>query len=150
MNDPADIRGWQRLAPNTTSSGRLEEADVARLAAVGVRHVVNLALDDHPEALANEREKFGARGIGYTHIPVPFDAPDDEHYAAFKRALHEAGDAPVHVHCIMNWRVSAFFYRLNRERGMPDADARALMHQQWAPETSDDPRAKVWVEFIAR
>ena len=147
VDDPEDIRGWQRLDDATTTSGRIEDADVARLAGIGTRHVINLAMGDHPEALADEAKKLSAEGIGYTHIPVPFDAPSDAHYAAFKEAL-EAADGPIHVHCIMNWRVSAFFYRLNRERGMDEDSARALMHEQWAPEQSDDPRAAVWARFI--
>lgn len=147
QSDPGDIRGWQRLGPAISTSGKLDEGDVARLAAIGVRHVVNLALDDHPEALADEKAKLATAGIGYTHIPVPFDAPDEEHFARFRAALDREG--PVHVHCIMNWRVSAFFYRLHRLQGMDEAQASALMHQQWDPRGSDDPRAKVWADFIA-
>lgn len=146
--DPEDIRGWQRLDQRTTTSGRLEAADVDRLAAIGVARVINLALDDHPEALADEDKLLAARGMAYTHIPVPFDAPDEAHFAAFRAALDQ-GEGAVHVHCIMNWRVSAFFYRLNRDyRGMDEAVARDLMHAQWAPETSDDPRAATWARFI--
>jgi uncharacterized protein (TIGR01244 family) len=147
QHDPGDIRGWQRLGPAITTSGKLDEGDVARLAAIGVRHVVNLALDDHPEALADEKGKLVAAGIGYTHIPVPFDAPDDEHFARFREAVDR--EEPVHIHCIMNWRVSAFFYRLHRLQGMDEAQAAALMRQQWDPRGSDDPRARVWADFIA-
>ena len=147
VRDPDTIRGWQRLDAATTTSGRIEAADVDRLAALGTRHVVNLALDDHPEALADEASLLAARGIAYTHIPVPFDAPDEAHFAAFEHALSRAGP-PVHVHCIMNWRVSAFFYRRNIARGMEEAAARGLLHEHWAPETSDDPRSAVWARFI--
>lgn len=147
--DPADIRGWQRLDSETTTSGRIEDADVARLAALGVRHVVNLALDTHPETLADEAGKLAAAGIAYTHIPVPFDAPGKDDFAAFREAV-EVGPRPVHVHCIMNWRVSAFFYRLNRDhRAMPEAEARALMAQQWVPDAGDKPEYPAWAEFIA-
>ena len=146
--DPDDIRGWLRLDNATTTSGKLDDGDPARLAAIGVWRVINLALGDHPEALADAAAKFAAVDIAYTHIPVPFDAPDETHYAAFKAAL-AAGEGPVHVHCIMNWRVSAFFYRLHREQGMDEVAATALLHKLWAPELSDDPRAKVWAEFIA-
>jgi uncharacterized protein (TIGR01244 family) len=147
--DPADIRGWQRLSGDVTTSGRLEDHDVARLAALGVKQVVNLALDSHPEALADEAGKFAAEGIAYTHIPVPFDAPDEAHFAAFRAAV-EAGPQPVHVHCIMNWRVSAFFYRLHRDHlGMTEEQARALMMQQWEPDAADKPEWAVWAAFIA-
>ena len=149
MNDPTDIRGWQRFDARTTTSGKLLESDVARLAGIGVRHVINLAPDDGPEALPGESEKLATAGIGYTYIPVPFDAPTDQHFEAFRAELAKIGDTPLHVHCIANYRVSAFYYRLNRDhRGMPEPEARALMHQQWAPEKSDDPRAKVWADFI--
>ena len=147
MSDPADIRGWQRLSPRITTSGRIQDADIARLSAIGVAHVINLALDDHPEALTDEGAKLAASGIRYTHIPVPFDAPDDDHYRAFAAAL-EAHDAPVHIHCIMNWRVAAFFYRYHREHGMAEPQARALMERQWSPEVSDHPAAPQWAQFI--
>ncbi len=149
MADPDDIRAWQRLDERTTTSGKLENRDVARLATIGVKHVINLALDTHPDALDNEGAKLAAAGIGYTHIPVPFDAPDGTHFDAFRATLEEIGNAPVHVHCIMNWRVSAFYYRLHRDHlGMDEAQARALMEVQWAPDKSDRPETKVWAEFI--
>jgi uncharacterized protein (TIGR01244 family) len=148
MDDPTDIRAWQRLDERTTTSGKLDEKDVARLAEIGVKRVINLALDNHPEALADEAGLLAKHNIAYTHIPVPFDAPSDADFAAFRGALADAGDAPVHVHCIMNYRVSAFFYRLHRENGMEEAHARALMEQQWSPDTSDDPRSAVWAAFI--
>ncbi len=142
LDDPADIRGWQRLSDRITTSGKLDPGDPMRLAGIGVRRVVNLALDEHPDTLPDEARLMAEAGIEYSHIPVPFDAPQREHYAAFKAAI--AGGAPVHVHCIMNWRVSAFFYLLHREQGMPEAGARALMAQQWDPLGSGDPRAAPW------
>ncbi|RYD60605.1 MAG: hypothetical protein EOP58_16095, partial [Sphingomonadales bacterium] len=129
------------------TSGRIEDADIARLSAIGVAHIINLALDDHPEALTDEGAKLAAAGIRYSHIPVPFDAPDDGHYRAFADAL-ETDDASVHVHCIMNWRVAAFFYRYHREHGMAEPQARALMERQWSPEVSDNPAAPQWAQFI--
>jgi len=145
--DPDDIRGWQRLSDGVTTSGCLTCADPARLAAIGVRHVINLALDDHPEALANEGKKLAMLGIAYSHIPVPFDAPAEAHFDAFVSDLNSA-EYPVHVHCIMNWRVSAFFHRLHRLQGMNADEADALMQLQWDPRASDDPRAAVWAAFL--
>jgi protein tyrosine phosphatase (PTP) superfamily phosphohydrolase (DUF442 family) len=148
-DDPTGIRNFQRLDPRTTTSGRLRDEDLEALAAIGVGHVVNLALDDHPEALAGEAGKLAARGIGYTHIPVPFADPREEHYAAFVAALDGASDTPVHVHCIMNYRVSAFFYRYHRGRGMSEAEARGLLEAQWAPDKSDRPEAAPWARFLS-
>ena len=148
MDDPEDIFAWQRLSERVTTSGALQDHDPARLADIGVRHVVYLAMSDHPEALPDAEGTFAAQGIRYTHIPIPFGAPEEEHYRAFAAALE--GDDPVHVHCIMNWRVSALCYRYNRDAcGMPEAEARALMEQQWSPETNDHPDAPKWAAFIA-
>jgi protein tyrosine phosphatase (PTP) superfamily phosphohydrolase (DUF442 family) len=148
-NDPDDIPCWQRLDARITTSGRLRADDIGRLKSAGVRHVVNLALADSPGALAGEDATVAAEGLRYTHISVPFGAPDDDHFASFRRAI-EADDEPVHVHCIMNWRVSAFFYRYHRERGMAEAEARALMERQWSPETNANADAPVWARFIQR
>lgn len=141
--DPADLRNFVRLSPMLTTSGRLEPGDPARLAAMGARRVINLALADHPEALPHAEAAMAAAGLAYTHIPVPFDAPTLDHYRQFAAAL-EADGAPVHVHCIMNWRVSAFLCRWHREHGMADDEAKALMHLVWQPETSEYPHAQKW------
>ena len=147
--DPGGIRNFQRLGPCWTTSGRLRAEDLDGLAVIGVAHVINFALDDHPEALADEAGQLAARGIGYSHIPVPFDAPGEAHYAAFVAALEGAGDAPVHVHCIMNYRVSAFFYRYHREvLGMAEPEARVLMTRHWNPLEPDRAETRAWARFL--
>ena len=148
MGDPSDIRNWRRRSDAITTSGRLEAGDPARLAALGVRHVVNLALDDHPEALPDEAEKLAAEGIGYSHIPVPFDAPRREHVAELARVLADTS-GPFHVHCIMNWRVTAFFYLLDLENGVPEREARARMATVWDPLASDDPHLAPWKALLS-
>jgi hypothetical protein len=50
----------------------------------------------------------------------------------------------VHVHCIADYRVSAFVYRYRRDvLGMKEAEVRAEMEQVWHPEG-------VWAAFIGR
>ncbi|WP_159870103.1 protein tyrosine phosphatase family protein [Novosphingobium sp. 9U] len=148
-NDPEEIACWQRIGPHLTTSGRLSQADLERLAHLQVTRVINLALADSPGILADEDEQLAALDIGYTHIPVPFDAPTDEHFATFCQAMAEAQGQTVHVHCVMNWRVAAFLYRWHREtQGMAEADARALMERQWSPQTSENRDAPGWARFI--
>ncbi|MDE2405209.1 MAG: hypothetical protein KGM17_11145 [Sphingomonadales bacterium] len=147
--DPEDIRGWHRLDAATTTSGLLAEGDFARLAAIGVRTIINLALADSPGILPDEGARCAAVGIDYRHVAIPFAAPEDHHFAAFRAAI-TAAQAPVHVHCVMNWRVSACFYRLHREQGMAPAEARMLLNRHWDPLTSDHPDAAAWAAFMAR
>ena len=144
--DPVDIRKWQRRSDGITTSGKLLPGDPARLAAIGVRHVVNLALDSHPEALADEAELMAAQAIAYTHIPVAFDAPSPTHIAALNAAL-AAHPGPHPVHCIMNWRVSAFFYLIDCAAGVPEPQARVQMAKVWNPLENDDAPA-VWRELL--
>lgn len=151
MDDPEQIACWQRIAPQLTTSGRLDEADLDRLADLGVTRVINLALADSPGILADEGARLAKRGIAYTHIPVPFDTPGEDHFEAFCKTMDAAQVETVHVHCVMNWRVSAFIYRWNREvNGMAEADARMLMEQQWSPDTSEHKDAPAWGRFIER
>ena len=146
--DPTDIRNWQRRPDGITTSGKLEPGDPARLAAIGIRHVINLALDDHPEALSDEAALMAEQGIAYTHIPVPFDAPTHAHVDAFREALASTGEL-THAHCIMNYRVTAFFYLLDREKGVKDDTARRLMAEIWDPLSSDHPAAEPWRALLS-
>ena len=145
--DLTDIRNWRSRPDGITTSGKLERGDPARLAAAGVTHVINLALDDHPEALTDEGALMAAAGIAYTHIPVPFDAPTRDHITLMRDAI-EASDGPVHVHCIMNYRVTAFFYLLDREAGVAESEARARMQSVWDPLESNDPRTEPWKQLL--
>jgi hypothetical protein len=58
--------------------------------------------------------------------------------------MEQFKDVPVHVHCIANYRVSAFFYRYRRDViGTDAAQARTDTEQVWQPEG-------VWAAFVGR
>jgi uncharacterized protein (TIGR01244 family) len=142
MTDPVDIINWRRLDERTTTSGQPTEAQLARIAALGTGYVINLGLHTHERALPDEAGTVAALGMVYIHIPVAFDAPKEEDFTRFLAALEVAQGAPVHVHCILNARVSAFFYRYQREfLGVDTATARAAMDSVWRP-------GGVWAAFI--
>ena len=143
MPDPIDITNWRRLDARTTTSGQPTEAQLEAIADLGVTHVVNLALHTHEKALADEAASVTARGMTYTHIPVEFTQPTEADFARFCAVMVKIGEAMVHVHCIANYRVSAFFYRYRRDvLGWAEAAARADMDAIWRPEG-------VWATFIA-
>ena len=144
MADPEDIYHWRRLDDRVTTSGQPTEAQLADIRALGVRHIVNLGLHTHEKALPDEAASVSRLGMTYTHIPVDFQNPTDRDFEQFYEVMEQLKDVPVHVHCIANYRVSAFFYRYRRDvLGMDEAKARAEMEEIWHPEG-------VWAAFVGR
>lgn len=142
MNDQSHIFAWLRLDDRTTTSGQPIEQQLAEIKALGVTHIINLALHSHEKALPDEAESVHSLGMSYIHIPVDFGHPTEDDFAQFCDAMHEIGDDVVHVHCIVNARVSAFFYRYNREvKAMSEPVARSTMERIWKP-------SGVWANFI--
>ena len=144
MNDPETIYNWRRLDCRITTSGQPTEAELAEIHALGVRHIVNLGLHTHEKALPDEAASVSRLGMTYIHIPVDFQNPTDQDFEKFCSVMEQLKDVPVHVHCIANARVSAFFYRYRRDvLGMDEARARADMEEVWRPKG-------VWAEFVKR
>lgn len=142
MADPQSIYNWRRLDERITTSGQPTEPQLADIQALGIRHVVNLGLHTHEKALPDERGSLERLGISYLHIPVDFQNPTDQDFEKFCTAMDELKRVPLHVHCIANYRVSAFFYRYRRDvLGWDDATARAEMEAIWRPEG-------VWADFV--
>ena len=142
ITDPDHITNWQRLDARLTTSGQPSEEELAQIAALGVRHVVNLGLHSHEKALPDEAASVAALGMRYINIPVDFERPTEADYARFAETMGELDGETVHVHCIANMRVSAFFYRWRREvLGFDEAPARAAMERIWKP-------GGAWAELI--
>ena len=54
MVDPESIYNWHRLDDRITTSGQPSETQLADIAALGVRYVINLGLHSHEKALPDE------------------------------------------------------------------------------------------------
>lgn len=144
MSDPEGIYNWHRLDDRITTSGQPTEEQLAEIRALGVRHVVNLGLHTHEKAPPDEPGSVSRLGMEYIHIPVDFQNPTEQDFQQFCAVMTELKDVPVHVHCIANARVSAFFYRYRRDvLGMDEVQARAEMEAVWQPHG-------IWVDFIER
>ncbi len=143
MADPVSIYHWHRLDDRITTSGQPSEAELAKIAALGVRHVINLGLHSHEKALPDEAASVAALGMTYIHIPVDFQNPTEVDFQTFCTAMDTSRDAPVHVHCIANYRVSAFFFRYRRDvLGMDAGRALTDLDALWTPN-------EIWQAFIA-
>jgi uncharacterized protein (TIGR01244 family) len=135
MPDPESIYNWRRLDDRITTSGQPTEEQLADIQALGVRHIINLGLHSHEKALPDEAASVRDLGMTYIHIPVDFQNPTEADFAQFCSVMANLQDVPVHVHCIANYRVSAFFYRYRRDvLGMDEAHARLAMNEVWQPD----------------
>jgi uncharacterized protein (TIGR01244 family) len=143
MADPVDIYNWLRLDERTTTSGQPTQAQFSEIAALGVREIINLAPDTSEKALKNEAEILAALGLRYTHIPVDFQNPIEEDFDRFRAAFEGASESVTHIHCIANYRVSAFVYLYRIGAGVDEARARADLEKIWTPNP-------VWAAFIER
>ena len=141
--DESGIFNFRRLSPTLTTSGQPSEQQFSEIAAAGVETVINLALASSANALPDEAEILRGLGIRYIHIPVDFASPREVEFEQFAGEMDRLGDAPVHVHCAANYRVSAFLYRYRRERlGWTEEQARPDLEVLWQPEG-------VWAAFVS-
>ena len=135
MTDLTEIYNWRRLDERVTTSGQPTESQLCALAGLGVRHVVNLGLHTHEKALADEAASVAGLGMSYTHLPVDFHNPTPTDLQAFYETMERLDGQMIHVHCIANYRVSAFFYRYRIDvLRWPEERARGDLEAIWRPD----------------
>ncbi|MEM7215691.1 MAG: protein tyrosine phosphatase family protein [Pseudomonadota bacterium] len=141
-NDLPDVLNWRRLNDRVTLSGQPTEQQLEQIRNLGVTHIINLGPHHNKGALDDEAGTVAALGMEYVYIPVEFENPTDENFAEFCDVLESLSETKVHVHCIYNARVTAFFYRYAQTgRGLAESDAKALMDGIWRPGND-------WAQFI--
>jgi len=140
--DLPEIINWRRLDHRITMSGQPTEDQLSQIKELGTTVIINLGPHTNTGALDDEPGTVAKLGITYIYIPVDFDKPSDEDYAKFCNAMKHVEDEQVHVHCIYNARVSAFFYRYAQtEKGFSLAETYEIMDSIWRP-------GNVWAKFI--
>ena len=126
------IRNFVQLTPNIGTAGQPRAAEFPHIAEAGYELVINLAMPEHGESLDCEGQLVTALAMSYYHLPVPFDDPRPNHVLEFCRLMQAMEDRRVFVHCIMNYRVSAFmFHYLHKVQGYSTNDARSTIFEQW-------------------
>lgn len=126
-------------------SGQLSADDIARLPALGVGTVINLAPPHASIVLAGEAERVTALGLNYVQIPVDWQAPDITHFEQFAGVMAALGRRPVWLHCAKNMRASAFVYLYRLlVRGESEMQASWPMSQVWTP----NPVWQQWIDAV--
>ncbi len=124
-----------QLTPDIGTAGQPRRDQFAPIAASGYTTVINLAMPDHADSIADEGSLVTAAGMTYCHIPVPFERPLIDHVRQFFALLQALRGQRLFIHCIMNYRVSAFMYLyLTCCEGYSAEDARSPIFDIWQPE----------------
>ncbi len=90
-------------------------------------------MPDSDWAIPEEGSIVTEFGMTYHHIPVPFEAPSTKHLIQFFGLMESLRDENVWVHCVVNYRVSAFLYLYRRWKGMSNDEALEAVIKDWKP-----------------
>ena len=141
-----DIQNYFPLPLSIGTSGQPTTQQFKDIQAAGFDVVVNLAMPDSDNALANEGALVSENGMTYVHIPVPWDAPDANHLAQFFGVMDAmlAQDKKVWVHCAANYRASAFTYKyLTMNQGLSEPESTTPLLTKWLPHMDE-----AWQEIM--
>lgn len=141
-----NARNYRKVNNRIATAGSLSEEQLAGLGSEGFEAVISLLPPDSPYAVSEEEQIVRRQGIDYRCIPVDFAAPRPEDFEAFARAMDEARDRKLLVHCAANYRVSVFYSLYARSRGeWTAARASEFIGSVWEP--ADYPG---WPDFIRK
>jgi uncharacterized protein (TIGR01244 family) len=102
-----DLSNVRHPQENRIVSGAIDAADIGRLRAAGVRHLINLRTREESAGL-DEAPIAGGLGIDYHWIPIQgAQSLTLENASKLDAALAEAGDELTLVHCGSGNRVGA-------------------------------------------
>ncbi len=131
-----NIKNYVQMLPNIATSGQPTGEQFKKISQAGYFAVVNLAMPDHSDSIDNEGKIITELGMCYFHIPVPFDNPTKEHVRLFCKLMEALKkEGKVWVHCIMNYRVSAFmFHYLTKVENLNESEAISPIFKSWKPD----------------
>lgn len=137
------IRNFMKISESIASSGQPEEHEFKHIAAADYEVVLNLAMPNSNDAIPDEGNIVTARKMTYVHIPVPFEAPTIVHLRTFLAVMDAFKGQKIWVHCVLNYRASAFLYHYMRvSQSVSPGDADKAIHPSWKPND-------VWERFMA-
>tara|TARA_B110000971_G_C20032416_1_gene512133 strand:- start:3501 stop:3947 length:447 start_codon:yes stop_codon:yes gene_type:complete len=138
------LTNFHLITPIIGTSGQPTAGDFASLAREGYEVVINLAMPDSDDAIANEGQLVSSQGMSYLHMPIPFAAPTPSHLRQFCRLMDALEGRKILVHCQVSARVSAFMYKyLTMTKGVSEAEATTPVLAKWLPQIND-----VWQGFL--
>jgi len=139
------ILNFIQLTPRIGTAGQPTLQQFSDIVDEGYQVVLNLALHDSDNAIAEEGSLVASLGMTYIHMPIDFENPTAQHAKQFNRLMSALDTSRVFVHCAMNLRVSAFMLLyLKYVEGLTQEAATSPLIEKWTPRMTP-----VWKEFLA-
>ena len=134
------IKNFLAVTDMLGTAGQPTAEQLADIAAAGYEIVINI---DSATAVPNEDELVTSKGMSFIHIPVSWQAPEQENLDLFFAVMKAVEHKKIFLHCAANMRVSAFVYLYRIiHLGFDPEEAKRTMNILW------EPRG-VWQEFVA-
>ncbi len=130
-----DINNYIKINEKISTSGQPTAKQFEKIAEEGYEIVINLAVSHSEGKIENEDDIVTSLGMNYVHIPVEFLEPTVKNLKDFIEMLSSFSNKKVWVHCIMNYRVSAFMYVYHKYiLKTPFDNINLEVFEQWSPD----------------
>lgn len=139
-----DLLNFHQITERIGTAGHPKSEDFSAIAAAGYQVVINLAMHDADDAIAEEGSLVSKAGMSYFHLPVPWEAPTADHLKSFIGIMDALADKQILVHCQVNARVSAFMFKYLTFKGVSEAEATTPLMEKWLPQMDE-----TWKAFLA-
>ena len=139
-----NIYNYRKVNDQLATAGQPTEAQLRSAAEEGFQAVINLATEAPNRSPKDEAGLVQSLGMAYHPIPVEWENPKESDFAAFETVMEELSGQKTLIHCMANFRVTAFYALY------------AIKHLGWTEEQADAFRASisqgsdypVWEAFI--
>ena len=131
------------ISEQISSSGQPKAEEFSFISELGFNHIINLAMPNSTNAIREEGSLVTELNMTYHHIPVPFEAPKINQLKLFFWLMEFFQGEKVWVHCVVNYRASAFLYLFYRWKGLPEDRSRVTLFPGWKPNA-------VWRKFMTQ
>lgn len=136
------ITNYMEISARVSSSGQPEEYQFKHIAEAGYQVVINIAMPNSENAIPEEGNIVTAHKMSYVNIPVPFDTPNAQHLRQFINVMTALADERIWVHCVLNYRVSAFLFHYQQiVLGESQEEAKKVILPSWEPN-------ETWKKFM--
>ncbi|MGL5359219.1 MAG: protein tyrosine phosphatase family protein [Shewanella sp.] len=133
-----EIKALQQHGGQLLSAGLPSAAQFTELKQAGVDVVINLMPDSNQGAHQDEAQLVRQAGMEYVYIPVDWQNPTLADVDAFFKAMEQHASKDVLVHCMLNYRASAFTYLYQLKQGQKANMAETMA--PWGDELASYPK----------